>query len=356
MDNLTHILSAALLGAALTPDQPERAVPARTRVLLAVVATNLPDIDLLFGLFADPLALLNLHRGITHSFLMAPLLGFAAAAAAHQLSGRRHRLRDLWLIATLAVLLHCTLDLLTTYGTQIFAPLSTRPFALPVLFIVDPLVWLLLGAYCVLAWRRRSTRVARSGLLALGAYVALCGLSMLWATRVATDHAQSKDLARTVIVLPQPLSPFHWKLVVIDGDEYHTSYLNLFGIGARQPADAEAGLFARSWAAYQPTTALVWRERHRYGVERPMRGFMRHALQREELREFRRFALLPQAYALTNRGADGGCGWFTDLRFETPAFPSPFRYGICHGPVAGRLYHDQGWSLASDAPPSPGRR
>jgi len=352
VDNLTHVLSGALLGAALTPDDPERAVPARTRVLLAIVATNLPDLDLLFGLFADPLALLNLHRGITHSFLIAPLLGLAAAGAAHQLTKRRHRFGDLWLIATLAVLLHIALDLLTSFGTQIFAPISTRPFALPVLFIIDPLVWLLLGTACALAWRRSSTAIARNGLIALGAYCALCGGAMLWAAQVGKLHAQQRGLGGTVLALPQPLSPAHWKVVIVDRDEYHSAYLNLLGTGARAPADAEAGMLARTWAAYQPADALSWRRRHRFGIDPLMRGFTKYAWQREELAEFRRFALLPQVYSLTNRGIDAGCGWFTDLRFETPATSPPFRFGMCHGPVDGRLYHDRGWSLETDdAPP-----
>lgn len=356
MDNLTHVLSGALLGAALTPDDPARAVPARTRVLLAIVATNLPDLDLITGLLADPLAFLNLHRGLTHSFLFAPLLGLAAAGVAHQLTKKRHRFGDLWLIATLAVLLHCALDLLTSYGTQILAPLSSRAFALPVLFIIDPYVWTLLGAACALAWWRGSTAIARNGLIALGAYASLCAMAMLWATQVGKLHVQQKGLSGTVIALPQPLSPAHWKVVVVERDEYHSAYLNLLGVSARAAVDADAGFLARTWAAYQPASALSWRRRHRFGIDPAMRGFTRHAWQREELAEFRRFALLPQVYGLTNRGVDAGCGWFTDLRFETPAVSPPFRVGMCHGPVDGRLYRDRGWSLVTDdAPPLGGR-
>ena len=40
------------------------------------------------------------------------------------------------------------------------------------------------------------------------------------------------------------------------------------------------------------------------------------------------------------------------LTFETPAMSPPFRYGMCHGPVDGHLFHDRGWSLETvDAPP-----
>lgn len=356
MDNLTHVLSGALLGAALTPDDPERAVPARTRVALAVVATNLPDLDLLYSMGGDPLAYVELHRGITHSFLAAPLIGAAAAAATHLLTKRRHRWFDLWLIATLGVLLHDGLDLLTAFGTQVFAPLSTRAFTLPVLFIVDPLVWLLLGGACLLAWRRRSSTVARGGLIALGAYVVVCGSAMLWATRVGQVHAQQRNLGSTVLALPQPLSPAHWKLVIVDGDRYHSAYVDLLGLGGELRAGADASWLARTWSSYRPAAELEWRERHRFGVDPMIRGFTKHAWRRDELAGFRRFALLPQVYSVTNRGVDSGCAWFTDLRFETPAAPNPFRYGMCHGPVDGRLFRDRGWSLVTSGAPTPKRR
>ena len=351
MDNLTHVLSGALLGAVVTPDaSDERSVPTRSRVLLAVIATNAPDLDYLTGLFADPLTVLNLHRGISHSLVMAPLWGLLIAGLAHAATRQRHRFKELYAIATLAVLLHGALDLLTSYGTQIFAPLSSASYAFPVLFIVDPLAWLVLGTAAALAWRRGSLAIARGGLAAFGAYVVLAGGLMLWAERQALAYAQSAGVGRTVLALPQPLSPTHWKLVVVDEDVYHSAYLNLLG-GERAAADPDAGLIARTWAGYQPAGALRWTKRHRFGPERPMRAFARFAYGRDEVGEFRRFAQLPYLYSIVNRGGDAGCGWFTDLRFETPAVAPPFRVGICHGPVSGLLDRRIGWTVLVDDPP-----
>jgi inner membrane protein len=351
VDNLTHVLSGALLGAVTTPDAPDaRSLPTRSRVLLAVVATNAPDLDYLTAFLSDPLTVLNLHRGITHSVVMAPLWGVLVAGVAHLVTRRRHRFAELWLLATLALLFHCALDSLTSYGTQLFAPLSSAPYAFPVLFIIDPLCWLILGTACALAWRRGSLAVARAGLAALVGYVVLASGLMLWAERAAIGYSQSVGAGRTVLALPQPLSPTHWKLVVIDGDTYHTAYLSLLG-GARAAAPDDAGFLARSWAGYQPATALHWVKRHRFGTDPPMRGFGRYAWTRDELGEFRRFALLPQLYAIIDRGGDAGCGWFADLRFETPARSPPFRVGICHGPVQGLLDRRIGWSLRLEDPP-----
>lgn len=354
MDNLTHTLAGALLGAALPADRAATGSPGmslKARAALCAVVTNLPDLDYLAAFGAAPFEMLNLHRGITHSFVLAPVWGAAIGGLLYFALRGRFRALELMVLSVAALLLHATLDLLTAYGTQVFAPLSAQPFALPVLFIIDPWLWLVLGTGAVLAWRRDSEAIARGGLLALTGYVALCGALMLRAEQVAAREAEQRMFPRSVLVLPQPLAPTHWKVVVVDGDVYHTSYLDLAGFREQPPIGDEAPLLVRVWRSYQPADHLEWTHRHRFGADPLMRGFARFAWGREELAEFRRFALLPQMYALSNEGGDAGCGWFTDLRFEHKAMPNPFVAGICHGPVEGRLSKSAGWRLAEAAAP-----
>lgn len=333
MDNLTHTLTGALLGAALAPESGARSVPTRTRVVLAALATNAPDLDLLASPFFDAQTMLVLHRGITHSFLLAPLWALPLAAIAWLLTRRQHRFRDLWLIAGFAVALHAGLDLLTAYGTQVFAPLSERSFALPVLFIIDLWVWALLAVGALLAWRRRSPAVAGATLLALGGYIAACTLLMLTAS--ATAEAKARELGPRLhgFALPQPFSPLRWKLVAMGRNSIHTAYLDLLP-GAAPPE---------------------WRKRHRYGEDPALRNFGRHAWERPELAPFRRFALMPQLYATEQPNPNQLCGWFTDLRFEAKQRASPFRIGICHGRVLGAIDVDpeRGWTLATGPAPQP---
>ena len=355
MDNLTHTLAGALLGAAL-PAERDGGMPLKARAAYCAVITNLPDLDYLTAFWAAPFEVLNLHRGVTHSFLMAPVWGALIGGLAWYALRERYRAAELVLLAIAAVLLHAALDLLTSYGTQLFAPLSTQPHALAVLFIIDPWAWLLLGAGAALAWVRGSVGLARGALLAFAGYVALCGALMLRAEQLAAEAAARRGMPRSVVVFPQPLTPTHWKVVVVDDEMYHTAYLDLLGGERRAPLREDAPWLARVWDVYQPADALDWTHRHRYGGDPLMRGFARFAWSREELAEFRRFALLPQMYAVTNEGVDAGCGWFTDLRFEHKAFPNPFVAGICHGPVDGRLSKSAGWRLAEGAgPPAHGK-
>lgn len=355
MDNLTHTLTGALLGAALPVEKPADqagGMSLKARAAYCAIVTNLPDLDYLTAIGAAPFEAFNLHRGVTHSLLMAPVWGAVIGGLAFLALRERFRAFELVLLATAAALLHTTLDLLTSYGTQLFAPLSSAPHSLPLLFIIDPIVLLLAGIGAVLVWVRGSVPVARGMLLALAGYVALCGVLMLRAEQVALAEATKKGLPRSVVVFPQPFSPARWKLIVFEDDAYHTAYLDLFATAPRARVREDAGALATLWSAYQPADKLEWMRRPRHGVDPLMRGFARFAWGREEIAGFRRFALLPQMYAVSNEGADAGCGWFTDLRFELKGVPNPFVAGICHGPVDGRLSRSAGWRLAEDAPPS----
>ena len=350
MDNLTHTLAGLLLGAALPADDG-RGLPLKARAAFCALATNLPDLDGLVALGALPFEALNLHRGISHSFVMAPLWGTLAGVLGWLALRRRHRLAEFIVLGIASFLLHDALDLLTSYGTQIFAPFSTRAHSLPLLFIFDPYLWLLLATGAFVAWRRESVALARGGLVVLTAYVALCGGLMLRAESVAAQQAERQGLAHDVLVRPQPLSPAHWKIVVVDGDRYHTSYLDLFGTTPREPVRLDAPMLEQVWGAYQPADHLEWTHRHRYGAEPLMRGFARFAWGREELAEFRRFALLPQLYSVSNQSEERGCAWFTDLRFEIRSVPNPFVAGLCHGPDGDQLSKSVGWEIASAAGP-----
>jgi inner membrane protein len=47
------------------------------------------------------------------------------------------------------------------------------------------------------------------------------------------------------------------------------------------------------------------------------------------LRPFRDFARYPYLYRVEQR-EDERCVWFSDLRYDWPALPASFRYGLCH--------------------------
>ena len=103
-------------------------------LLWGAVGGALPDLDTLVAAPFGSFATLVHHRGISHSLLFGPVVGSLLGYAFWRRRVRhptRHseRLIDWMGLWVLAIVTHPLLDLFTTYGTQLLAPLSNHRFA-----------------------------------------------------------------------------------------------------------------------------------------------------------------------------------------------------------------------------------
>jgi inner membrane protein len=122
------ILSHAIAAAAVGHAYPERRLPARFWIWTAV-CSMLPDADVIgfaYGVrYADMLG----HRGLSHSFFFAAVVGLIVAA----MYGERRRWP--WLAAYFAAVTasHALLDALTDggLGVALFAPFSNERYFFP---------------------------------------------------------------------------------------------------------------------------------------------------------------------------------------------------------------------------------
>ncbi len=210
MDNLTHsLLGGALAELALPP-----AVPRTTRrVFLAVgiVASNLPDIDLVYTrITAPPLGYLLHHRGHTHTIL-GLLVQAAVLAGLCWLVPAVRRLdppvrRRLALLGAVALASHLLLDSWNSYGVHPFHPLDSRWYYGDAVFIFEPWIWMLLGVAVAANAVRRGSRLLVAGavtllplvLTALGVLptgsfyaVVASGLAFGWLCRRLTPRART---------------------------------------------------------------------------------------------------------------------------------------------------------------------
>ena len=231
MDNLTH----TLLGAALAQAGLRRKTPLATATLL--IGANLPDVDGILYWVASPDSAYGFRRGWTHGVLALALWPFVLTAAllAWDRWVRRRSHPDappalggtlLWL-ALLAVCTHPFLDWFNTYGVRVLMPFSRRWFYGDVLFIVDPWIWLLLGAGWWVSRRRwahdtpGAGRPARWALVVTAAYVLLMGVSGVVARTVARDALAARGYAQArVMAGPEPLTPFRRQIVADVGAGY----------------------------------------------------------------------------------------------------------------------------------------
>lgn len=327
LDTLTHALSGALMARAVVPARPAHTTRADC-VALGFLAAAFPDADVVLSYFS-PLAYLHYHRGVTHSVLLLPLWAPLLAWIWSRLRRRREAFRSYLLAATLGLAMHILGDLITSFGTIVFAPVSDRRVAWNTTFIID--LWLsgivVAGLVASLLFRR-SRAPAILGIAAVCGYVGFQALQLHRATDVGQAYARAQGLEEAVVsALPRPVSPFNWMVVVATPDAYHYSFVNLRRREPR-PLEPDDGFIARLDAPYLPIAMAQWERVPRFGVGAD-RALAEEAFHQPGFRFFRWFAAYP-VLAEVERGNPSDCVWFRDLRFLTPGRDGwPFRYGMC---------------------------
>ncbi|HEX6097435.1 MAG TPA: metal-dependent hydrolase [Thermoanaerobaculia bacterium] len=260
MDPLTHTLLGATLASTRLRDTTRLATAA------LVVGANLPDVDSILYFTGHQDLALGFRRGWTHGVLalvVLPLLQTALLLAYDRLrpGPRKAHAGALLGLSALAILTHPFLDWLNNYGLRWLMPFDGTWFYGDSVFIMDPLLWVILGA----GWLapRRPTR-ATVGSLAAGAlllayvvgqrnlqYLVIVAvvtlvlfLVLLWKPRVPwiataalvlafayigarltihelTERRIARQFASTnVMASPNPFDPLRWDFVVQTGDVY----------------------------------------------------------------------------------------------------------------------------------------
>jgi inner membrane protein len=331
MDTLTHALSGALLARATAPAESrpgQLSIPERMAV--GFFAAAIPDLDVVAS-YVSPLSYLYHHRGITHSLLLLPLwailLGWLCAVL---IKRDRTRWRAYAGVIALGIGIHILGDLITSFGTIVFAPLSDARYEWSTTFIID--LWfsgiILAGLLASALWRRTRVPAVVAGCVLAG-YVGFQYVQQQRAVDFGEEYARAKGMPQfKVSALPRPVSPFNWMVIVEEPGRYHYSLVSLWRTTAPVLA-ADAGFIARLGAPYLPRSQAVWLQTARFGEREADHALVRDAWRQAGFGFFRWFAAYP-ALLRVERGNPSQCVWFEDLRFFTPGRDStPFRYGMC---------------------------
>ena len=133
----------------------------RAAAFLGCVAGIAPDIDVFISSRTDPLLFLEFHRQFTHSLFFIPV-GALICSAVFYITVRRHlSFKETFWFCLLAYATHGLLDACTTYGTQLFWPLSNYRVAWNNVSVIDPLFTLPALGLVVLATVKARARYAR---------------------------------------------------------------------------------------------------------------------------------------------------------------------------------------------------
>lgn len=160
MDNLSHtvagLAAGELIHRILRPEHDAQDQRQRRWLLLTScwAASNFPDLDLvLTPLIPAPLGYLLHHRGHTHTLLYAIPQALLLAAliwllwpAARRLL-KASRTAQIGFIAALSggLLFHLLMDYLNSYGIHPFHPFDSRWLYGDMVFIIEPLFWIIFG-------------------------------------------------------------------------------------------------------------------------------------------------------------------------------------------------------------------
>jgi inner membrane protein len=261
MEPITHFLTGACIGRAGLNRKTAHAT------LAAVLAAEAADLDILWS-FAGPVEELKHHRGITHTFIAAPVVAAAAVGAVwlwHRWreARRRRKLaalqsqpmdpgapvrkppqpvswRWLYLTALISALSHLLLDWTNNYGLRPFFPFNPRWYAGSFVFIAEPVMWgLLLLALIVpglLGLTDREIGGKRPAFRGRGwAIFALTGMVLLWCWRwterdralALVDQTQVATApVKRVAMEPYPVNPFRWHAILETRDFYQTAEID----------------------------------------------------------------------------------------------------------------------------------
>ena len=219
MDSLTQIVLGGALAAAIAPARHRRAA-----LLAGAALGTLPDLDALplMLLSDDPVVNMTVHRSVSHSLFVLPLLGFALWWLFKRFgNGRVAEAPRRWFWAIqLALVTHPLLDAFTVYGTQLWWPLMPPPAMWSSVFIIDPLytLWLLLA--CVVAFflreRASAQRLLVAGLVLSTAYLGWSLLAKSLVEREAGRSLAAMGLADAPrFSVPMPFNTLLWRVVAM---------------------------------------------------------------------------------------------------------------------------------------------
>ncbi|MBF0498286.1 MAG: metal-dependent hydrolase [Deltaproteobacteria bacterium] len=223
MDPITHLTAGALLAQSL-----KNFFIVRYLFVFLVLAAWIPDIDNVICL-GHPEWFLIHHRGITHS-LAGGLVLAALLAGIFRLIIKPFPFW--WGVVTgyAGILSHIYLDVITTYGTQVFLPFNRTRYVLPCVFIIDPIYTLVMIIILYCSFRRPTQRV-RLAVLGL-CWILLYPMSNLGIGAILTHQVEDRlTLSRVsytqVHLVPDIMTPIFWKVIVETPATYHLAGLSL---------------------------------------------------------------------------------------------------------------------------------
>jgi inner membrane protein len=333
MDTITHAMFGALASQCIKGKTPTGKKDSIDYVPLAVTtfAAAFPDCDyLLFPI--NPLVFLDeWHRSFTHSLVLLPVWTILLTAIIVLLfPGLRKQTVRISGYVALGLVTHILLDLLTVYGTKVFYPLSSRTYSTGTTFVIDPYLSMivLVGLVTSLLYKPRNTAMICISVVCL--YVMFQWHLKLQARDAGLARIDQRDTVTSrTVALPQPFSPFHWRVINKKNNHYSTTLIDLSGFSEKLLRWEATVPFIELISAYRPVDRAEWETFSKFGNQPDELRLSQIVWQHNDFANFRNFAQFPILYRIDHDDRET-CVWFSDLRYHISIMLPSFRYGMCH--------------------------
>jgi membrane-bound metal-dependent hydrolase YbcI (DUF457 family) len=236
-------------------------------VLFGLIAGIILDLDLLAGSF---LGVFSLHQGATHSIFAAAVLALLLALlfklALSKLRAKKETVKvvdglarisrlDEWnllqvfLAAFLGAIFHIYLSCMAGFAVPLFWPFSGSMFSAPAIFAVDPLLTLpllVLLFRCLRHFKDKArlaeqVKWARCGFAWALLYPLAClGIQAGLSYKYNRDYTEVGTTVEKISVTPVLSSPFYWKAIAENNEEYRMVWVGGFRLLQRPYFDLPA--------------------------------------------------------------------------------------------------------------------
>lgn len=229
MDSLTQIVLGAAIGEAVCGKKI-----GNKAMLWGAVAGTIPDLDVLLNPWLGVVEELSWHRSLTHSFLFALLVSPLLAALLKRIYHNSSvTFKDWFWLFFLGFTTHSLLDCCTTWGTQIFWPLSREGVAFYNVFVIDPFYTVPFLVFVIWAATKSISDPLRQKLNMLGLLISSGYLLFTFAAKSKANNAFEANLERQGIVYhdyiskPTPFNAILWAVTVKTTQGYYNGFYSL---------------------------------------------------------------------------------------------------------------------------------
>lgn len=232
MDSLTQIVLGAAVGNAVLGTKIKNKA-----ILYGAIAGTIPDLDVVFGLFLDPIVALEIHRGLSHSFLFATVLAVLLGYGLHRIERAKGvSFKEGFNLVFLGLVTHSFLDAFTTWGTEILWPWNYS-FAFKSIFVVDPLYTLPFIFFLVKSMRetkdmKRRMKWNTYGIVVSSAYLFITLiLKFLAYNKFEESLDKQQQVFNSLAVKPTAFNTILWNGIVEMDSSYWIGTYSFFDKG-----------------------------------------------------------------------------------------------------------------------------